>query len=239
MNQCLKNLAFAACLLALASCASTKGSKADRNTSRAQFLDEVWVSPSLNGKAVSDSFTRVYFTPVSVGRLKEQGWWASQNTKSKAQLDADARELANYMHEALVTAVYDYPNKRMRLASQPGPGTLTIETAITELVPAKAFWNAAATAAGFVVPGAGLLRAAGKGAIGIEGRLVDGNTGAVLSAFRHRDTDKFAVVNIASYKWYAGSEANIDDLAKRSAIVLNTPSGTVVKSASPIKLVAF
>jgi len=239
MNPFLKNLALAASLAALASCASMNGSKSDRNASRAQFLDEVWVSPSLNGKAVSDKFTHVYFAPVSVAKLKEQGWWSSQNARSQAALESDARDLANYMHLALITAVANYPDKRMLLADQPGPGTLTVETAITELVPAKAFWNAAATAAGFVVPGAGLLGAAGKGVIGIEGQLVDGNTGAVIGSFRHRDKDKFAVVNLDSYKWYAGSEANIKDLAERSAVVLNTPTGKVVKGASPIKLVAF
>ena len=210
-----------------------------KNTSRARFLNEVWVSPELQGKALSDVYSRVYFAPVTVEQLKKQSWWASQNVRTKSLLESDAHKLAQRMHASLVNAAHNYPKQRMQVVGQPGPDTLIIEVAITELVPAKAFWNAAATAAGFVVPGAGFASMAGKGAIGFEGRLRDGKTGAVIADFRHRSTDKSAIVNVASYQWYRGSEKSIDEFAVKSAKVLHTPAGTVVNRSAPIKLMAF
>jgi hypothetical protein len=209
------------------------------NTSRAQFLDEVWVAPSVRGRAASDLFTSVYVAPVSVERLKAQDWWRSQGAKTQSEIQVDAIRLGLYLNDALENAVRAQPGTRLRLVNLPGPGTLIVETAITELVPAKAFWNTAASAAGFVVPGAGLLGMAGKGAITIEGRLRDGGTGAVLATFRDRETDQAALLNLASYTWYHGSQRNIDEFAGKTAEVLNAPADRVVKSSLPIKLTAF
>ena len=141
------------------------------NASRAQFLSDVWVTPAIRGKAPSELYSQVYFAPTTVTHLKEQGWWRSQSTKTQGQVEADAQGLADRMHHALVSAAFHSPYARLHVVSHPGPGTLVVETAITELVPAKAFWNATASAAGFVGPGAGLLGAAGRGSVTLEGRL--------------------------------------------------------------------
>lgn len=238
MNLLLRNLTATVGLFTFASCSTSSGPKGS-NASRAQFLDEVWVAPQMRGQAWPAHFNSVYFAPVATGRLKAQGWWAAQGTKTRSQMDADAHRLARYTRNALVTAALNDPSRRLQVVGHPGPGTLIVEVAITELLPAKAFWNAAASAAGFVVPGAGLLSAAGSGAIGFEGRLRDGGTGQTLASFRDRETDKMAFINVDSYTWYAGSEANIDELSKKAAQVLNAPAGAVVSGAAPIKLMAF
>lgn len=225
-------------LIVFTGCSTLMGPGAS-NTSRAQFLDEVWVAPSVRGRAASDLFTSVYVAPVSVEHLKAQNWWRSQGAKKQGEIQVDAIRLGLYLNDALENAVRAQPGGGLRLVNLPGPGTLIVETAITELVPAKAFWNSAATAAGFVVPGAGFLGMAGRGAITIEGRLRDGGTGAVLATFRDRETDQAALLNFASYTWYHGSQRNIDDFARKTAEVLNAPADRVVKSSLPIKLTAF
>lgn len=227
-----------AALCLLSGCA-TLNRPTTNNTTRARFLDEVWVSPSLRGKSPSDLYSKVFFSATGVAQLKKQGWWASQSLKTKEQIEVDARRLADRLHRSLIVSAHDLPSKKLQVVGQPGPDTLTVETAITEIVPAKAFWNAAATAAGFAVPGAGLLSVAGKGSIGIEGRLVDGNTGAMVAEFRHRMVDKSAVVNVASYRWYGGSEANLDEMARKTAEILNAPPDKLVTRPLPFKLVAF
>jgi hypothetical protein len=225
-------------LLTLTSCSTLTGSRGT-NTSRAQFLDEVWVTPEMRGRAASESFRTVSVAPVSTTRLKAQDWWQSQNARTQSQIQVDALRLGLYLNDALENALRNHPEAKLRLVNLPGPGTLIVETAITELVPAKAFWNSAATAAGFVVPGAGFLGMAGKGAITIEGRLRDGGSGAVLATFRDRETDQAALLNLASYTWYHGSQRNIDEFASKTAEVLNAPADRVVKSSLPIKLTAF
>jgi hypothetical protein len=116
---------------------------------------------------------------------------------------------------------------------------MIIETAITELIPAKAYWNAAATAAGFVIPGAGLLSAAGSGTITIEGRVRDGDNGNLVASFRDTMKDKMAFVNIDSYSWYGGSQANLEETAANIARVINAKPGTMVSQPSQIKLIAY
>lgn len=234
----IRHITIAAGFTLLAAC-SNFGSPSAKNTSRAQFLDEVWVSPALKGKAPHELFSKVYFAPVSVGNLKRQGWWTAQSAVKQQQLDADARKLARHFKQSLEQAARNDPGRRLSVVGAPGPDTLVVEMAITELVPAKAYWNAAATTAGFVVPGAGLLGAAGSGAIAIEGRALDGNTGKVLATFRDRMQDRMAVINVNSYTWYGGSEKNLEDIAVKTARVLNADAGVVVKQSAPVTLISY
>lgn len=233
----IRNLAIICSLAALGACSNFNGPKGNNNT-RAQFLDEVWVAPSFKGKTISQQFTKVYFSPVATGRLKQQGWWAAQSSIKQDQLATDVRKLASRMNGFLTSAARNDSGRRLQVVSQPGPDTVIIDLAITELVPAKAYWNAAATAAGFIVPGAGLLSAAGSGSIAIEGRVRD-NTGTVIASFRDRMSDKMAVVNIDSYSWYAGSEKNLQETAVNIARVLNSSSNTVVTQSSPVTLITY
>jgi hypothetical protein len=227
-----------AAITLLAACAPM-GEPSARNPTRAQFLDEVWVQPAYRGKCISEQFSKVYFAPVITANLSRQGWWQSQSAISQRQLEGDARKLATNFRQSLINAARSAPGRRITVVNQPGPDTLTIETAITHLVPAKAYWNSAATAAGFVVPGAGLLSAAGAGSITVEGRLTDGNNGAKIATFRDHMKDKMAVININSYKWYGGSEANLQETAVNIASAINSPPGKIINKPSPVTLIAY
>ena len=234
----VNNLVITSVLATLAAC-SPMGERTARNPTGAQFLDQVYVAPEYRGKTASQQFSKVYFAPVATGNLSRQGWWTSQSAVSQRQLESDARKLAAHFRRSLVSAARNDSGHRLTVVNQPGPGTMIIDTAITELVPAKAYWNAAATAAGFVVPGAGLLSAAGSGSITIEGRVRDGNNGKLVASFRDTMKDKMAVVNVNSFTWYGGSEANLDETAVNIARVLNAKPGTMVNQPSPITLIAY
>ena len=237
MNS-IRITAFASSLAILSACAPV-GERSASNPTGAQFLDQVYVAPEYRGKTPSEAFSKVYFAPVSTGNLSRQGWWQSQSAVTQRQLEADARKLATHFHRSLVGSARSDSGRRLTVVDRPGPDTLVIETAITELVPAKAYWNAAATAAGFVVPGAGFLSAAGSGSITVEGRLRDGGNNQLVANFRDTMKDKMAVVNIDSYSWYGGSEANLDEMAVNIARVINAKPGTIVSQPSRIKLITY
>ena len=168
--KAIRTITIATCLAALSAC-HPMGERSARNPTGAQFLDQVYVAPEYRGKSASQEFSKVYFAPVGTGHLSRQGWWTSQSAVTQRQLEADARKLAAHFRHALVNAARNAQGRRLTVVNQPGPDTMIIETSIAQLVPAKAYWNAAATAAGFVVPGAGLLSAAGSGTITVEGRV--------------------------------------------------------------------
>lgn len=234
----IRTIALVSSIALLAACVPM-GEPSARNPTKAQFLDEVWVQPAYRGKSVSEQFSKVYFAPVITANLNRQGWWTSQSAITQRQLESDARKLAANFRQSLINAARSTLGRRLDVVNQPGPDTLTIETAITHLVPAKAYWNSAATAAGFVIPGAGLLSAAGAGSITVEGRLTDGNNGAKIATFRDRMKDKMAVVNINSYKWYGGSEANLQETAVNIASAINAPPGKIINRPSPVTLIAY
>jgi hypothetical protein len=233
----IRTLAIVSSLAALSAC-SPMGERSARNPTGAQFLDQVYVAPEYRGKPVSQEFSKVYFAPVSVGNLSRQGWWKSQSAVTQRQLESDARKLAKNFRQAMANAAHGVSGRQLTVVKEPGPDTMIIETAITELVPAKAYWNAAATAAGFVVPGAGLLSAAGSGSITIEGRVRDGGNGKLVASFRDTMKDKMAVVNVNSFTWYGGSEANLNETAANIAHVINAKPGTIISQPSPITLIA-
>ncbi len=202
---------------------------------RAKFLQQTWVAPAYRGQPVTSKFSSVYVAPVDTSYLARQSWWQEQTAK-QSTLGRDADLLSRKMRAADWSALANYPGKNLPVAGQPGPGVLVIELALVELVPSKAYWNAAATTAGFVVPGAGFLSAAGRGSIAIEGRLVNGATGEIIATFKDRRADKVAPVNLGSYSWYHGAEGNISDWASESAELLNTPPGHTVQRASAVTL---
>jgi len=202
---------------------------------RAEFLHQAWIDPAYRGKPVKQQFSSVYIAPVNTRHLAEQSWWKQQNVK-QSSLDSDANALAGRMQNEFKQAIAKYPGGGLPLASRPGPGVLVIELALVELVPSKAYWNAGASAAGLVVPGAGFLSAAGRGSIAIEGRARDGATDKIIATFKDRRADKVAPVNLGSYTWYHGAEGNIHDWAAEFAELLNTPPGHVVKRPRSVTL---
>jgi hypothetical protein len=206
---------------------------------RAEFVQQAWVHKDYRGKSVKEHFASVYVAPVNTSYMSEQSWWQQQTGARKAELAGDTRILADQMRRQFQQNIARYPGNHIPLASGPGKGVMVVELALVELVPSNAYWNASATAAGFVVPGAGFLSAAGAGSIAIEGRLRDGSTGKVFATFKDRRKDKVAPVNVGSYTWYHGAEGNISDWAGEFAELINTPPNHVVKRPSPVTLMPW
>jgi len=203
---------------------------------RAHFLQHAWVAKIYLNKPVQDCFSAVYIAPVSTSYLFEQSWWQQRTNARQAELAKDTEQIAQRMRERFQQDIANFPGGHLHIASGPAPGVLVLELALVELVPSNAYWNAATTAAGLVVPGIGLLSAAGVGSIAIEGRARDGATHQIIATFRDRRADKIAPVNFGSYSWYHGAEGNIVDWAEEFAELLNTPPSHIVKRHSPVTL---
>lgn len=208
-------------------------------STRAAFLQQTWVASAYRGKPIEDSFSSVYIAPVNTRFMAKQTWWQQQTGARKAELASDTQHFAQRMQKQFKQAIANYPGKNIPLANAPGNGVLVIELALVELVPSNAYWNAGATAAGFVIPGAGMLSAAGRGTIAIEGRMRDGATNQIIATFKDRRGDKVAPVNIGSYTWYHGAEGNISDWAAEFAELLNTAPHHVINRPSPVTLMPW
>lgn len=225
---------FGAAFALLASCANNTNPDGGRGA----FMQKTWATKEFQNTDVQKKYSSVYIAPVNTSKLAKQDWWSSQNARTQTEVLAkDARRLGKQLETSLAREIRAYPGNKLSIASHPGPHTLTIETAITELVPSKAYWNAGATAAGFVVPGAGLLSAAGAGKISVGGRLSDSS--GTQATFSDTRSDDMSPVNLRGYQWYAGSERNIETWAKQGAAFLNAPPGSEIKRTSSITLNPF
>lgn len=207
-----------------------------KSETRAQFLQESWIDSKYQGTPIGKNFNAVYFAPVNTGYMAKQTWWQEQTPLRQKDMSDDVREVAASIRREFSSAVKSHPSRKLALASGPGAGTLVVELALVELVPSKAFWNAASSAAGFVVPGAGVLSTAGRGSIAIEGRVRNGADNSIIATFKDRRTDKVAPVNLSQYTWYHGAETNIRDWAAQFAELLNTSPDHVVQRSSRVTL---
>ncbi len=214
----------------------TAPEKMAENRDRYPF-NRVWISPTL--KQNRDSYRKIVISPVNVAHLQQMSWWQQQSAVSQESLRKDAKEIASYIRKTFSDAVLKDPNRRFMLTNVPGENTLIFETALVELVPAKAFFNAAATVGGFFVPGAGYATMAGKGSVAIEMRVRDGKTGAVLAQMADRELGKSALVDVAGMTWYDSSKNIIVDWANQFIALANTDPNTKVADSSPFELVTW
>ena len=162
-------LALAAATALLSSCSTTTSNpsgflgneRALGDSGRAETFDEAWVSAKFKEAPAYANYSRVFVAPVNTQYLAKQDWWEAQNPGKQTSMQEDAAKLAGQTRSEFEKAIRSHPGKKFGVTRRQGrQGTIDLEIAIVELVPAKAWFNAASTAAGFVVPGAGVLSAA-------------------------------------------------------------------------------
>lgn len=227
-------LAAAALLTALSGCATVKPAGSQPRT---EFLKQAWVAPDYQDAVFAERFDTVCVAPVNTTHLQRQDWWQAQNVPELlGRMSNDAELVGAYLRRAMIREIEAYPGTSLRVVDTPGTNTLLIQAALVELVPSKAFWNSAATSAGFILPGAGLLSAAGRGSIAMEARMVEARTGRVIALFADRREDLVAPVNLRSYTWFAGSDANIDIWARQGARFLHAPPAEEIRRQSQFTL---
>jgi hypothetical protein len=182
-----------------------------------------------------DKFTEIMVAPVNTDHVLESDWVGGLTLASLQSVEEDIKQIAKYMHARFVYELYQSEKTGRKVVDKAGPETVILEMALVELVPTKAWLNAAGGAAGYFVPGAGTVAGlASSGSVAIEGRLRDAGTGEIVAMFKDREKDQSSPIGIQGYTWYAHSENNIDDWAKQFVEVLETGADDEVADSLPI-----
>jgi len=200
-------------------------------------FNRVWVSPDWPQER--DKYTKVIIAPVNLDHLQDMNWWQEQNAFTKEQMKKDQEEIAAYIRERVTQAIENDPNHKLTVVASPGPDVVLLELALVELVPSKAFFNAAATGAGFVISGAGLLSTLGTGSVAIEGRVTDSMTNKLFVQIADREKNKAAAVNVANMTWFDGAKDCINDWAEQLVQLANSPLSEKVSDSPPFTLVTY
>jgi hypothetical protein len=201
-------------------------------------FNRVWVTEQLAGKD-RKHYSKLYIAPVDLTHLDNETW--KIRARDVGAHPEDVQEISEYLRGEFAHEMKDFPGTVVQVIDEDdkSPDTVRLELSIVELVPTATLQKGAATIAGLLIPGGGLLGATSSGSIAIEGRVVDANTGNVLGEFADRELDKSAPIDFASFKWYSRSKENIDDWAQQFAKLANTTPDEKVAASLPFTLNPF
>jgi hypothetical protein len=196
-------------------------------------FNKVWVKAGVDWTP----YKTIYIKDVNTKYLMEATWW--QGNFRRDDMEQDARKIAQYMQDKFKEAFRNDPNKRFQLVQSPQPGSLTIELAMTELVPSNPVLEAASIAAPYgsgIAVQAAAKESGAKATVAFEAKIVDTGTGTVLAMAADREQGKVAPINLRALTWYGEANVIIDEWADQFVEIANRRPGQVVKDASPFTL---
>jgi hypothetical protein len=184
-------------------------------------------------------YREIYIAPWNTEYLRQMTWWEKLERGEKVK--EDAKELAGYARGVFEEAFRKDPKHRFTVVEQPGPSTLVVEFALTEVIPNKVVLDALGYAAGPAVGAAGTVAANVQTAtthstVAFEARLKDGATNDVVAMFADRESEKFSIVNVKDLTWYGHAKAILREWADQFVKITNKQPGEIVKDSAPFDL---
>ena len=135
-------------------------------------------------------YKSIYIAPVNTNYLLESNWW--QQNFRQGQMQEDLAIMAQYMRDEFKTAFANDPAHHFQVVESPQKDTLTLELALTELVPS----NVALSVLEYAPYGGGtavrvMERATGaESTVAFEAKMKDSATGDILAMFADRQVKK-------------------------------------------------
>jgi len=185
-------------------------------------FERAWKSPGLN---LAD-YSKVLLRPVTTRYLRSGNWQESTSTYIASERDfrQHAADLARVWDANLLKAFAD-PANRFTLVSQPQPGTLIIEIALTEVV----FGHPAASLASYAVPGGSVAMAMVSPSVACEMRIIDASTRKIVAAASDRRSTKIKLVDVNKLSFTKSNEEICAEWSVQAMQALNKEKFPVVK----------
>jgi len=235
-------LFLAAAGLCLTGCASMKAQPSqgtgfvpmEEMKSNADYpFNKIWVKEDVDW----DKYKTIYIADVNTRYLMEATWW--QQNFRRQDMERDTRTVALSMQEKLREAFRNDSKKLYVVVDAPEPGSLTLQLALTELVPSNVVLEAVSLAAPYgsgLVVQAAAIESGAKSSVAFEAKVVDTDTGTVLVMLADRERGKVAPINLRALTWYGEANLIISEWADQFVQVANKHPGDVVKAASTFTL---
>ena len=183
-----------------------------------------------------ERYKSIYIPAVNTGFLLESNWW--QQNFRQGQMQEDLATMAQYMRDEFKTAFANDPAHHYQVVEAPQPDSLTLELAITELVPS----NVALSVLEYAPYGGGaavrvMERATGaESTVAFEARMKDSATGDTLAMFADRQVKKIRIIDFKAFTWYAHGREIIREWAEQCVKLANQRPGEVIEGAIPFTL---
>jgi hypothetical protein len=181
----------------------------------------------------------MYIAPVSISILEKRYQEEIEDEEVRQIQIEEAQELAQYFENRIKVAHSFFENHPLPISESKSPDDLTVELALVELDPTSPIVNVIGTAAGYFVPGGGLIKIVGKGEIAMEGMICDAQTGSQYERFKDREEDKASAFSIRDFQRYAHLRAAIDDWSSQILEILSKSPDESVEDSLPFTLNPF
>lgn len=177
----------------------------------------------------------VYIAPIDTSNA-EMVYKAAQGADQvKIDRIQETQELARYFAEKIklgILAPRADGELELKPVDSPDQDSIVLHLALTQVIPTNPGVNLVGTAAGFLVPGGGLIKIAGEGSIAMEG-FVDApaSPDSLYEEYKDREGQRISPFSLKDYQRYAYLRENIDDWAAQIVELLRTmPEHTVADS---------
>lgn len=186
-----------------------------------------WVKDGMDWKR----YRTIYIAKVDTDHLLEPESWA-QNYR-REHVMADRQMIGDYMEEQFKEAFKNDPKQSLRVASSPEPGSMTLELALTELVPS----NVLLEILGYGPYGSGVATRVGSRAAGavttvaFEAKVKDSMTGEILAMFADREQQKIKPIDLKALTVYGNAKSIITEWAEQFVEVANKRPGERIEES--------
>ena len=224
----------------LGGCKASEGRSAGFTTAEMMDKDpslpfhKIWRKPGLDW----NKYHKLYVADINTDYMLQQTDW--QKGMRKDQIENDVKELGTYTKETVEKKFREDPKHRYAVLDAPSkePDAITLEIAITEVVPSKVVLNAL----GYAPFGIGLainaVRMVGhdESTAAFEARVRDGATNEIIAMAADREAQQFAPISVRGLTWYSHAKTMIDQWATQFVNIANRRPGEMVKDTETITL---
>jgi len=199
-------------------------------------FDKVWVKQGVDWTR----YRTIYIDHVLTDYLLQAKWW--QEGLRADQMQQDVQNMANFMRNQFIEAFQNDPQHRLRVVMLPEKDSLTLEMALTELIPGKVLLNAIKIAGPY---GSGLAAAVlergteAQSTVAFEARLKDTNTGETLAMFADREHATTRPIDLKGFTWYGNAQDIVKTWSRQCVQVANRRPGQAIKPASNFSLMPW
>ena len=181
-------------------------------------------------------YTCIYIPEVHTDYLLHADWW--QQSFRRGNMKEDVGMMARYMQQEFKTAFHTDPYGRFKVVHEPQKGSLTLDLALTELVPC----NVALTVLEYAPYGGGtavrvMERATGaESTVAFEAKMKDTDTGATVAMFADRQAKKIRIIDFKGFTWYGHGKDIIKEWSEQLVGLANKRPGEVIEESGAFTL---
>lgn len=194
-----------------------------------QFL---WRSPDRSAHSRARPLQELYIAPVSLRYLRPMNVGTTKfNQVAGTQKAEEAPQIAAEMRHQFAIALTSAEHPRYRVVSRPGPNSLTLEMAITELNPTQPKMNAAKLAAKIIfgpIGTVGGLAVQSSGNIAMEAKIKLHSTGQLVFQFADNESDKLTFYSIRDFRPFGHVKMAIREWGELFAELTQSRAGTQI-----------